>query len=219
MKRCIALATALSAIAILGIASPAMADGHRGYGHGYHGGNWSFGVGVYSAPRYYHRPYYAYPPVVYGRPYPVYYPAPVYVQPRPSVVYVYPQPPAPVAQRAPQIESSAPAPQPQVIVVQGRVGEYLARLTRGNDDSREKAAKELRKYNMPVVVDALTAALQRDGSDDVREQAANSLSHLEARDALPALHQAAYSDPDKDVRKAASKAARHIQATYGIYYE
>jgi HEAT repeat protein len=94
--------------------------------------------------------------------------------------------------------------------------EYLRMLVNGDDSDREKAAKELRKFNVPPVVTALIGALQRDGYSDAREQAANSLGEMLARDAQPSLRQAAREDTDKSVRKAALKAAVKIEAAYQI---
>jgi len=99
-------------------------------------------------------------------------------------------------------------------VVVGKAGEYLNMLTQGDDGQRKKAAKELKKFNMPVVVTALIDAMRSDGSSSVRKEAANSLGQLLAREAEPALLQAAREDPNHGVRDAAIKAARKIEAVY-----
>ena len=89
-------------------------------------------------------------------------------------------------------------------------------LCYGKIGQREKAAKELRKFNSPEVVGALMTALQRDGKSEVRQEAAKSLGELQARGAQPALRQAAREDTDGGVRKAALKSAMKIEASYGI---
>jgi HEAT repeat protein len=101
-------------------------------------------------------------------------------------------------------------------VVQGKAGRYLSMLTEGDDGDRKKAAKELKDFNMPVVVNALVGALQHDGSSGVRKEAANSLGQLMARKSLPALRDAAREDEDKGVRKAALKSANKIESAYGV---
>jgi len=95
-------------------------------------------------------------------------------------------------------------------------GGQMRMLVLGDDGQREKAAKELRKFNTPDVIGVLMTALQRDGKSDVREQAAKSLGELLARGAQPVLRQAAREDTDSGVRKAALKAAIKIEAAYGI---
>jgi len=92
--------------------------------------------------------------------------------------------------------------------------EYLRMLRRGDDGDREKAAKKLKRFPTPQVIEALTEALARDGEDDVREEAAESLGSMLARKALPALRRAAREDEDRSVRREAKKAARKIEAFY-----
>jgi hypothetical protein len=137
--------------------------------------------------------------------------------------------PAPVPASQPLAQKAAPAapavtaapaaptggPTRTVVVLSGKAAEYARQLLHGSDSAREKAAKELKKYNMPGVVTVLVNALQNDGKDDVREESAVSLGSLLARDAMPALHQAAREDSAKDVRKAALKAIKKIEEAYG----
>lgn len=117
------------------------------------------------------------------------------------------------AQEAPA--ATAPAAQQPTSApangVGGRAGECINTLTTGDDRSRQIAAGELKRYNMPAVVSALISAVQNDGSPNVRKEAANSLGHLHARDALPVLNQVSRSDSDKSVRKAALKAVETIE--------
>jgi len=92
--------------------------------------------------------------------------------------------------------------------------EYLLMLRRGDDGDREKAAKRLKRFATPQVIEALTEALARDGEDDVRQEAAESLGSMLARKALPTLLRAAREDQDRSVRREARKAAQKIEAFY-----
>jgi hypothetical protein len=129
-----------------------------------------------------------------------------------AAVAASPQPAAP--QPAPP--QAVAAARPPVVLIDAKAAEYLRTLVQGDDSAREKAAKELKKFNVSPVISALIDAVQRDGYSDAREQAAISLGEMLARDAQPTLRRAAREDPDKDVRKAALKAAQKIETAYGI---
>ena len=124
--------------------------------------------------------------------------------------------PSPSPSPQPSGQKPADAGKPVVVVVgDGKAGEYINTLTRGEDSDRRKAAKELKKYkNVSAVVTALAHTLRTDESSDVRREAAYSLGDMAARDAQPALRQAAREDRDSGVRKAALKAAQKIEAAF-----
>jgi HEAT repeat protein len=105
--------------------------------------------------------------------------------------------------------------QRRTIVVGGKEARLLTQLQRGDDGDRKDAAKKLRDYDSPTVINALIEALRHDGESDVRKEAANSLGHLDARQALSTLRQAAHEDESGAVRKAAQKAIKSIESADG----
>ena len=125
--------------------------------------------------------------------------APVIVAPQASDPNTPPPPPTPIQAAPVQAAPMMTAPPVQTVVVDPSGGQ-IRMLSLGDDGQREKAAKELRKFNSPEVVGALMTALQRDGKSEVRQEAAKSLGELQARGAQPALRQAAREDTDGGVR-------------------
>lgn len=116
----------------------------------------------------------------------------------------------------PPAQATEKKPEPAKVTPADTAESYLALLLRGDDDQREEAAKELKRFNTPDVVAGLSDALRKDGEDDVRQEAAKSLGAMLAYRALPALWQAAREDTDGNVRSTARDSALKIEAYYDV---
>jgi len=81
----------------------------------------------------------------------------------------------------------------------------------GTSREREHAARELARFRMDEVVNALSDSLLRDPENDVRREAARSLGKLGADEARSVLRSAARNDPSHKVREAAEDALEHLR--------
>lgn len=81
----------------------------------------------------------------------------------------------------------------------------------GSSDEREHAARELARFRIDEVVNALCDSLLRDPESDVRREAARSLGKIAADEARPALRYALRDDSSHEVREAAEEALEHLR--------